>query len=174
MQFFICFAEAVPGSIRNAEHFVAFIKRVVEYIKTRLRVQHVVQESPAGFLRDIHTKVCIDRKPLRFDKFNVQFIIRYGNVSIFFIRFTAERLASLIRTLEISDLTDFSPLVTVSQFATLVSTYTKGSIIFSLRFAIFYCNIRSSLISFFVIQIYHHHRTLRRSSSNSFQSNFIL
>ena len=97
--------EAVPGSIRTAEHFVAFMKRVVEYIKTRLRVQHVVQESPAGFLRDIHTKVCIDRKPLRF---------------------TAERLASLIRTLEISDLTDFSPLVTVSHFATLVSTYTKG------------------------------------------------
>nr|CAG4636787.1 EOG090X01B4 [Ceriodaphnia reticulata]SVE72778.1 EOG090X01B4 [Ceriodaphnia reticulata] len=97
--------EAVPGSIRNAEHFVAFMKRVVEYIKTRLRVQHVVQESPAGFLRDIHTKVCIDRKPLRF---------------------TAERLASLIRTLEISDLTDFSPLVSVSHFATLVSTYTKG------------------------------------------------
>nr|SVE70264.1 EOG090X01B4 [Daphnia similis]SVE70888.1 EOG090X01B4 [Daphnia similis]SVE71519.1 EOG090X01B4 [Daphnia similis]SVE72152.1 EOG090X01B4 [Daphnia similis] len=97
--------EAVPGTIRTAEHFVAFLKRVVEYIKTRLRVQHVVQESPAGFLRDIHTKVCIDRKPLRF---------------------TAERLASLIRTLEISDLTDFSPLVTVSHFATLVSTYTKG------------------------------------------------
>ncbi|KAK4020853.1 hypothetical protein OUZ56_002797 [Daphnia magna] len=97
--------EAVPGTIRTAEHFVAFLKRVVEYIKTRLRVQHVVQESPAGFLRDIHTKVCIDRKPLRF---------------------SAERLASLIRTLEISDLTDFSPLVTVSHFATLVSTYTKG------------------------------------------------
>lgn len=58
--------EAVPGTIRTAEHFVAFLKRVVEYIKTRLRVQHVVQESPAGFLRDIHTKVCIDRKPLRY------------------------------------------------------------------------------------------------------------
>nr|CAG4649948.1 EOG090X01B4 [Sida crystallina] len=97
--------EAVPGNIRNAEHFVAFMKRVVEYVKTRLRVQHVVQESPAGFLRDIHSKVCIDRKPLRF---------------------AAERLSSLIRTLEISDLTDFSPLVVVSHFATLVSTYTKG------------------------------------------------
>lgn len=97
--------EVVPGNIRNAEHFVAFMKRFVEYIKLRLRVQHVVQESPQGFLRDILAKVCIERKPLRF---------------------TAERLASLIRTLEISDLTDFSPLVTVSQFATLVSTYTKG------------------------------------------------
>ena len=42
--------EAVPGNIRKGEHFVAFIKRFVEYLKTRLRVQHVVQESPAGFL----------------------------------------------------------------------------------------------------------------------------
>nr|CAG4640640.1 EOG090X01B4 [Eulimnadia texana] len=97
--------EAVPGNIRNAEHFVAFMKRVVEYVKTRLQVQHVVQESPAGFLKDIHAKVCIERKPLRF---------------------TAERLSSLIKTLEISDLTDFSPLVVLSHFATLVATYTKG------------------------------------------------
>lgn len=124
---FSTLTEAVPGSIRNAEHFVAFMKRVVEYIKTRLRVQHVVQESPAGFLRDIHTKVCIDRKPLRF---------------------TAERLASLIRTLEISDLTDFSPLVSVSHFATLVSTYTKG-LVYSL-----FLTFKQHLIVFYAFATY--------------------
>lgn len=98
--------EAVPGSIRKGEHFVAFMKRLVEYLKTRLRVQHVVQESPAGFLADIARKVCIDRKPLRF---------------------CAERLSSLIRTLEISHTADFAPLTLISHFATLVSTYTKVS-----------------------------------------------
>lgn len=97
--------EAVPGSIRKGEHFVAFMKRLIEYLKTRLRIQHVVQESPAGFLADIAKKVCIERKPLRF---------------------CAERLASLIRTLEISHTADFSPLTLISHFATLVSTYTKG------------------------------------------------
>ncbi|OXA59642.1 general transcription and DNA repair factor IIH helicase subunit XPD [Folsomia candida] len=97
--------EAVPGNIRNAEHFVFFLKKFVEYVKMRLRVQHVVQESPAGFLKDIYGKISIERKPLRF---------------------CAERLASLIKTLEISDLSDFSPLVLISHFATLVSTYTKG------------------------------------------------
>ena len=66
------------------------------------------QESPAGFLADCAKKVCIDRKPLRF---------------------AAERLASLIRTLEISHSNDFSPLTVISHFATLVSTYTKGGII---------------------------------------------
>lgn len=99
------FSEAVPGNIRNAEHFISFLKRFVEYLKTRLRVQHVVQESPAGFLKDIQTKVCIERKPLRF---------------------CAERLASLLKTLEISNLTDFSPIILITHLATLVSTYTKG------------------------------------------------
>ena len=97
--------EAVPGNIRKGEHFVAFLRRLIEYVKVRLRVQHVVQESPAGFLADIAGKVCIERKPLRF---------------------CAERLASLIRSLEISHAADFSPLTCISHFATLVSTYTRG------------------------------------------------
>lgn len=97
--------EVVPGSIRTADFFIGFLKRFVEYLKMRLRTQHVVQESPAAFLKDISSKVCIDRKPLRF---------------------CAERLASLLRTLEITDHTDFSPLILVTHLATLVSTYTKG------------------------------------------------
>lgn len=71
----------------------------------RLRVQHVVQESPALFLHDIQSKVCIERKPLRF---------------------CAERLSSLLRTMEITDMTDFSPLILITHLATLVSSYTTG------------------------------------------------
>ncbi|XP_055606066.1 general transcription and DNA repair factor IIH helicase subunit XPD-like [Uranotaenia lowii] len=97
--------EVVPGNIRNADHFLSFLKRFIEYIKSRLRVQHVVQESPAGFLKDIQQKVCIERKPLRF---------------------CADRLSSLLRTLEITDLTEFGSLTVITSFATLVSTYTKG------------------------------------------------
>lgn len=97
--------EAVPGNIRSAEHFIAFLKRFLEYIKMRLRVQHVMQESPASFLKDVLQKVCIERKPLRF---------------------CAERLRSLVRTLEITDLNDMSSLTSLCNFATLVSTYMKG------------------------------------------------
>lgn len=97
--------EVVPGNIRHADHFIGFLKRLVEYIKLRLRVQHVVQESPASFLKDCQQKVCIERKPLKF---------------------CAERLASLMRTLEITDLSEFGSLVVVTHFATLVATYTKG------------------------------------------------
>uniref|UniRef100_A0A8C1GMH6 General transcription and DNA repair factor IIH helicase subunit XPD n=1 Tax=Cyprinus carpio TaxID=7962 RepID=A0A8C1GMH6_CYPCA len=99
--------EAVPGSIRTAEHFVGFIKRFLEYLKARLRIHHVVQESAPQFLKDIYEKVCIDRKPLRF---------------------CAERLRSLLRTLEIADIADFSAITLISHFATLVSTYSKGNL----------------------------------------------
>lgn len=44
-------------------------------------------------------------------------------------RFTSERLSSLIRTLELADLQDFSSLTLISHFATLVSTKTKGFVI---------------------------------------------
>ena len=50
--------EAIPGNIRKAEHFAAFMRRFIEYMKTRLRVQHVIQESPAGFLSG-KVQVCI-------------------------------------------------------------------------------------------------------------------
>ncbi|KAH0631628.1 hypothetical protein JD844_006058 [Phrynosoma platyrhinos] len=40
--------------------------------------------------------------------------------------FCAERLRSLLRTLEIADISDFSPITLISNFATLVSTYSKG------------------------------------------------
>ncbi|TFJ99984.1 eukaryotic translation initiation factor 4 gamma 3 [Platysternon megacephalum] len=97
--------EAVPGNIRTAEHFVSFMKRFLEYLKSRLRVHHMVQESPPSFLKDVFEKVCIERKPLRF---------------------CAERLRSLLRTLEIVDIADFSPITLIANFATLVSTYAKG------------------------------------------------
>lgn len=97
--------EALPGNIRKAENFIRFLKYLLEYMKLRLRIQHVVKESPAAFLKDIHNKMTIDRKPLRF---------------------CSERIQSLIRTLEVNNITDFTPLTLLCNFATLVSTYLRG------------------------------------------------
>eukprot|EP00834_Sanchytrium_tribonematis_P002000 NODE_55_length_29507_cov_0.809712.p3 type:complete len:560 gc:universal NODE_55_length_29507_cov_0.809712:16041-14362(-) len=103
-------AEAVPGNIRQADHFVQFLKRFVEYLKTRMRVQHVVVEAPLSFLAHVREICLIERKPLQF---------------------TAERLQSLIRTLELQDIDEYSSLMRVATFATIVSTYLNGfSIIF--------------------------------------------
>jgi len=98
----------LPGSIRSAEHYIGFMKRFIMYLKLRMNSTTVVQETPIMFIKDVYQKVCINRKPLRF---------------------CTERLSSLLRTLEISEIIDFSPLITVAQFATLVSTYMKGFMI---------------------------------------------
>ncbi|CAK7564370.1 MAG: TFIIH/NER complex ATP-dependent 5'-3' DNA helicase subunit [Sporothrix epigloea] len=98
-------SEAVPGNIRRAEHFVAFLKRFIEYLKTRMKVRQVISETPPSFLAHLKEYTFIEKKPLRF---------------------CAERLASLVRTLELTNVEDFQPLREVATFATLVATYEKG------------------------------------------------
>lgn len=97
--------EAVPGNIRRAEHFVAFLKRFVEYLKTRMKVLHVISETPPSFIQHLKDLTFIEKKPLRF---------------------CAERLTSLVRTLELTNIEDYQPLQEVATFATLVATYEKG------------------------------------------------
>ncbi|KAM3079678.1 TFIIH/NER complex ATP-dependent 5'-3' DNA helicase subunit [Clarireedia jacksonii] len=97
--------EAVPGNIRRAEHFVAFLKRFIEYLKTRMKVRQVISETPASFLAHLKEYTFIEKKPLRF---------------------CAERLTSLVRTLELTNIEDYQPLQEVATFATLVATYEKG------------------------------------------------
>lgn len=97
--------EAVPGNIRRAEHFVAFLKRFVEYLKTRMKVLHVISETPPSFLQHLKDLTFIEKKPLRF---------------------CAERLTSLVRTLELTNIEDYQPLQEVATFATLAATYDKG------------------------------------------------
>ncbi|AMD22200.1 HGL140Cp [Eremothecium sinecaudum] len=97
--------EAVPGNIRRAEHFVSFLKRFIEYLKTRMKILHVVSETPNSFLQHLKQLTFIERKPLRF---------------------CAERLSLLVRTLEITEIEEFSALKDIATFATLISTYEDG------------------------------------------------
>ncbi|KAK2079810.1 hypothetical protein QBZ16_002205 [Prototheca wickerhamii] len=97
--------EAVPGNIRRAEHFLAFLQRFLGFLRSRLRVEQVVQDTPASFLAQLQSVVAIEGKTLRF---------------------CYDRLSSLLRTLEISDTDDFGALHRVADFATLVGTYQRG------------------------------------------------
>ncbi|CCH61477.1 hypothetical protein TBLA_0E04230 [Henningerozyma blattae CBS 6284] len=97
--------EAIPGNIRRAEHFVAFLKRLIEYLKTRMKVLHVISETPKSFLQHLKQLTFIDRKPLRF---------------------CSERLSLLVRTLEVTEIEDFNALKDIATFATLISTYEEG------------------------------------------------
>lgn len=97
--------EAIPGSIRRAEHFISFMKRLIEYLKTRMKVLHVIAETPTSFLQHLKQLTFIDRKPLRF---------------------CSERLSLLVRTLQISEIEDFMALKDIASFASLVATYESG------------------------------------------------
>lgn len=48
------------------------------------------------------------------------------SINLFVLRFCAERLRSLLHTLELSDYGNFYSLTLLCNFATLVSTYTRG------------------------------------------------
>jgi DNA excision repair protein ERCC-2 len=96
--------EAVPGSIRKNEHFVAFLKKIVVYYKTLLDGQEVSVETALSFLMKQGNGQVLDRKAMKF---------------------TASRLNSLMRLLEISKIEEFSALLDVATFATLLATYTE-------------------------------------------------
>jgi DNA excision repair protein ERCC-2 len=97
--------ESVPGSIRKAEHFVVFLKRVVEHLKKKIKGTNIEKLTPLSFLYSMNDQSAIERKSLRF---------------------TYTRLNSLLRTLEITSIEDFGALLNAANFVTLLSTYLEG------------------------------------------------
>ena len=106
--------EAVPGSIRNAELFVRFMKHFVQYLREKIKVAAVVSEAPSRFLHEMGAALAIDVKPLRF---------------------AYSRLNSLLRTLQVTATDDFTPLQLVADFATLLATYPVGFMVITEPYA---------------------------------------
>lgn len=53
--------EAIPGNIRKAEHFVAFLKRFVEYLKVCSVVQATAHGAKLTFYIDTHESFACGR-----------------------------------------------------------------------------------------------------------------
>jgi DNA excision repair protein ERCC-2 len=95
--------ETVPGNIRKAEHFVYFLRRLVQYLRDKkMRGRESKQELPSRFLHDMVTELQGDTRTLKF---------------------CSDRLKSLLHTLQIADAAQFTPLQLVADFATLLGTY---------------------------------------------------
>lgn len=95
--------ESVPGSIRKAEHFIQFLRRLIQYLRDyKMTGRDSKQEQPARVLHEMLVKMQIDKRPLRF---------------------CSDRLKSLLQTLRISQVAEFTPLQIVADFATLLGTY---------------------------------------------------
>lgn len=97
--------EAIPGNIRQGEHFVAFLRRFTEHLKSKLQTPHVITETPSAFLKTVKDLTSIERKPLRF---------------------ASERLSSLLKTLELTNLDEYGALQRVANLATISATYLQG------------------------------------------------
>lgn len=100
--------EAVPQQVRDAEDFVKFMRRIVTYLRERLQVRSVIQESPALFLRNLQTAAQTDPKAMRA---------------------CSQRLGSLLNTLQLTNIDQYFPLALVAGFASMVASFTKGFVI---------------------------------------------
>jgi len=99
--------QEVPGNVRKAKAFVKFMERLVRHMKHRMNVVNVEQESPTAFLSGLQEKMGTDMTSKS-------------------LRFCYDRLQSLLKTLEITDTDDFTPIQLVADFATLIGTYARG------------------------------------------------
>ena len=101
--------QAVPGNLRRADQFVRFLRRLVAHLQKRMSIEVVTQESPQAFLLRLLNDEEIDPKTLKF---------------------VSDRLRSLLRTLEVTDVQDFSPLMLIADFATQMGCqmYIKNSV----------------------------------------------
>jgi len=96
---------AIPGSIRKADNFCGWLRRLLEYFSSRLRVQQTVQESPLSFLKDLQNKILIDVRSLRL---------------------ASERFQNLINTLQLIDLQGMPDLNEIIRLGALAGTYQSG------------------------------------------------
>ena len=97
--------EAVPGNIRRAEHFVALLRRVVNFFRRYLHVERAQCEGPLSISHKLEEDAEVDSKSLKF---------------------CHERLRSLLNTLQVANLDEFTPITKVADFVTLLGTYSQG------------------------------------------------
>eukprot|EP01084_Bolivina_argentea_P006837 12916_1 len=101
-------ADAVPGNIRKAKHFLNFLKSFIEYLRNNMSSNEVTVEESVIFLNKFRAST------------------RMRDNQILALKYCHDRLQSLFRTLRISDLDRYNPLTIVSNFASLIGTYDTG------------------------------------------------
>mmetsp|Transcript_29077 Transcript_29077/g.67424 ORF Transcript_29077/g.67424 Transcript_29077/m.67424 type:complete len:828 (-) Transcript_29077:62-2545(-) len=98
-------SEAIPGNIRRAEHFIALLRRLVNFFRRYLHVDRAQCEGPLSVTHKMEEDAEVDSKSLKF---------------------CHERLRSLLNTLQVANLDDFTPITKVADFVTLLGTYSQG------------------------------------------------
>ncbi|KAJ1480184.1 hypothetical protein T484DRAFT_1627392 [Baffinella frigidus] len=98
--------QLIPGDIRQAQSFVDLMRKVLDYLKERLRTTQVEMTDNPTFVKALQTRMQLqDPKTLKF---------------------CAQRLKSLLYTLEVVDVDSYNPLCIVADFCTLIATHPQG------------------------------------------------
>jgi len=95
----------MPGNIRKADHFLAFVRRLVMFIKNQLAENELKILHPTNFMYNLKYEQYCDQKGLLF---------------------AHDRLNSLLTTLEIVDVDDFSSLKVIVDFGAMIASYEDG------------------------------------------------
>lgn len=98
--------EAVPGNIRQAKTFVELLKSLVHQLKQKLQgARAASRESTFAFLNKLSEEIGWEGKAMEH---------------------CSERMRSLLNTLEIVDVDEYTPISLVCDFATLLGKHTEG------------------------------------------------
>lgn len=131
--------EAVPGSIRKAEHFLSFMRQVVQYLRSLLNADAPAVAAaaaasashpppPGNRFNGLSGAPPADEGNV-YEKTPTSFLHQLQQETGLdrkSLKFTYLRLNLLLRTLEMTSLEDFAALSSVCNFATLVATYLDG------------------------------------------------
>lgn len=96
--------EYIPGNMRSSIHTVKLFKRLIEFLKIKLKVQQPYTMSLKEFINEMADLVFIDAHSLKF---------------------CSQRLGIVLRDLHVAQ-TDMCNLKIVSRFATLIAIYSDG------------------------------------------------
>ncbi|CAI5461324.1 unnamed protein product [Closterium sp. Yama58-4] len=115
--------EAVPGNIRRAEHFLAFLRRFLTYLQTRLNTTRVESEGPLAFL---HALQASESTPRHTPALIACVACTSTGIESKSLQLCYDRLQSLLLTLQVAEVDEMGHLQCVCDLATLVGTYTRG------------------------------------------------
>ncbi|KAG0437526.1 General transcription and DNA repair factor IIH helicase subunit XPD [Dictyocoela muelleri] len=97
--------QMIPGNMRNSFHFLSILRRLIEFLKSKLKTTHLTTETPTSFCKNIREMTFIDQRTLNY---------------------ASNRLKALEKSLKLDFNEDLRSLKTVVDFVTLASMYHKG------------------------------------------------
>eukprot|EP00817_Percolomonadidae_sp_ATCC50343_P003684 CAMPEP_0117418402 /NCGR_PEP_ID=MMETSP0758-20121206/193_1 /TAXON_ID=63605 /ORGANISM="Percolomonas cosmopolitus, Strain AE-1 (ATCC 50343)" /LENGTH=743 /DNA_ID=CAMNT_0005198889 /DNA_START=157 /DNA_END=2388 /DNA_ORIENTATION=+ len=99
--------EPVPGNMRKIEFFFIFLRRFSQFIRKDLNIENfgAREDTPKTWLKRLYEDMRVTPHELKF---------------------AAERLFSLMTTMEVRSIHDYSKLSLMADLATMLGTYDKG------------------------------------------------